>query len=123
MRKRLPYLAVVLVIPPLAAAPVLAYGGNGTNAVAVSWKRNPSTEVWANFQVTRSGIVHEFRYAPEHVHGVFKPKTKFPTEPDERDWFSWTAHNYGSCDPATEYSIMDFLEPGTDYWVKLESQD
>jgi hypothetical protein len=120
---RPPYFRAVLVWVLVLAVPALARGGNGGNAVDVCWKRNAATEVWARFQTTGSGIVHEVRYAPEQVHGEFKPKAEFPTEPDEEGWRSWTAHYYAPCDPGTEYQVTDFLVPGTEYWVKLELQE
>ena len=123
MRKRLTLLGVALAIASLLAVPVLARGGNGNKAVDVCWIR-PSTgeQVRANFQVTPSGIVQQFRYTPEHKHGVFKPAAQF-SEPDEGDWRLWRAHYYKPCDPDAEYQITDFLVPGTQYWVQLKLQD
>ena len=123
MRRRLTLLGVTLAIASLLAVPVLARGGNGNKAVDVCWIR-PGTniEVKANFQTTASGIVQQFRYEPEHKHGVFKPAAQF-SEPDEGDWRLWQARNYAPCDPDADYKITDFLKPGTYYWVQLELQD
>lgn len=122
MRRRLTLLGVALAVASVLAVPVLAAGGEGTQAVDVCWMQG-NTEVRAKFVTTRSGIVQQFRYEPDDRHGVFMPKEKFPNEPDEGDWFSWTAHSYAPCDPGTEYEVMDLLVPGTQYWVQLEVQE
>ena len=120
MRKLLTLLVATLVITTIFTAPVQAAGGRGKKAVDVCWMSG-GTEVKAKFQMTSSGIVHEFRYEPNDVHGVFKPVSRFPNEPDEGEWFLWTAHAYMPCEGETDM-VTDFLEAGMQYWVQLEVQ-
>ena len=101
---------------------VLAKGGQGNNAMNVCWLRNSGTEVWANFVVTGSGIVQQFRYAPEDRHLIFKPTSEFPNEPKGEGWFGWDYSGYYPCDQESEYSLDDIFESGESYWVKITDQ-
>ena len=121
--KSLLVLFVVALLVMSTATLVLAKGGQGNNAMNVCWLRNLETEVWANFVVTGSGIVQQFRYAPEDRHLIFKPTSKFPNEPKGEGWNDFTFRGqYDSCDPATEYSLEDVFELGESYWVKITDQ-
>ena len=121
MRKLLTLFVITIALVSLSAMPAEAAGGQGTKAVDVCWMQG-ETEIKATFQELPNGIVQEFRYEPNNMHGVFMPKSEFPSEPDEGDWRSWTARYYEPCDGETDL-VTDFLPAGTEYWVQLELQD
>ena len=122
MRRLIKLLVATLLIASVFTVPVLADGGQGTNAVDVCWMQG-TTEYRATFTVLPNGIVQQFRYEPTDMHGVFKPAESFD-EPDEGSYRLWLAHDYDPCEGSaeTEYTIADVLNIGEYYWVQLEPQ-
>ncbi len=95
------------------------------------------TEVWwyegalgagpvhkAIFRTTGSGIVHEWRYAPDDRALLFKPVEKF-SEPDEgEDYILWT-YNPGqyTIAPGSPGQLNDIYTPWAQYWLIITIQD
>ena len=121
MKKRILILLVVVLALAATASVVWAHGGSA-NGDDVCWMQG-STEVRATFYETRSGIIHQWRYSPQHLHLVFKPKARFPEEPDEGSWFSWPyTGQYDECDPLSDTILDEVFEIGSSYWVEITVQ-
>lgn len=120
MRKTIVVLCIIATTLSLSIS-ASARGGNGNKALTVCWMGGDG-ETWANFQMTGSGIVQQFRYAPVHKHLIFKPMSKFPNMPQGDGWNEWTAHTYPACSDPTDYAISDVFDIGSKYWVKIIDQ-
>lgn len=80
-------------------------------------------EVWAKFQTTGSGIVHEWRYSPEHVHVIFKPTGKFPMPEGDGWWGPWKyTSQYDECDSPSKVSLDDVFDDDSEWWVLIVEQ-
>jgi hypothetical protein len=111
-------LVLLVLVALLAATSLVASAKGGSKGVHVCWRQG-TTEIHAIYQVTGSGIVQQWVYAPFYRHTVFKPVSKFPSPDGDGWWGPWTGHTYDKCAEPTDYKVTDFLPVGEQFWVKF----
>jgi hypothetical protein len=126
MRKAIIVCAVgALLLGTLLVIPSALGKGDSAKRAEVWWYEAGSTSLHkAIFQTTGSGIVHEWRYEPEHLTMVFKPANKF-REPDEGDYTDWTYDwwLYTPVDSPSHKTLDGFFTRDAHYWCEITMQD